>query len=107
MPRNNKEPPIIAGFIEGLLAPVFELLFCVVITALNAVSSTMGSPNLLGFVALLSIIDVVRNIGLGLSKSQFATGHLIGSIFGILLFFFLKTSTVKTIAVKNAALAVA
>jgi hypothetical protein len=80
-------PPIVAGFVEGLLAPIFELVFCVLVTALNAVSSATGSPNLALFVALLSIMDIVRNIALGLSHSQFAIGNAVGNVFGLFLFY--------------------
>jgi uncharacterized membrane protein YdjX (TVP38/TMEM64 family) len=52
----------------------------------------MGSPNLSGFIVLISIVDFVRNILLGLSASQFALGNLIGNIFGIVLFYGLISS---------------
>jgi hypothetical protein len=87
MSRGSNTPPIVAGFIEGLLAPLVELVSGVMVTALNAVGSAMGSTNLSGFVALISIADFVRNILLGLSASQFALGNLIGNILGIVLFY--------------------
>lgn len=83
----NEYPPIVAGFIEGLLAPVFELIIDVFITALNSVSSATGAPNFLWFIALFSIIDIVRNIIVCLSHSQFAIGNVIGNILGIVLFY--------------------
>jgi hypothetical protein len=92
MSKGSNTPPIVAGFIEGLLAPLSELLIGIIITALNAVNSAMGSPNLSGFIALISIVDFVRNILLGLSASQFALGNLIGNIFGIVLFYGLISS---------------
>jgi hypothetical protein len=87
MSRGSKTPPIVLGFAEGLIAPVVELVIGVWVTALTAIGSAMGTPNVTGFIALFSIVDVLRNIIACLLHTQFAIGNVIGNIFGIFLFY--------------------
>lgn len=82
-------PPIIAGFVEGLLAPVSELIAAVLLTAGFQISQTTGgSSSFLALgAAIFLAIDFIRNIALGLSHSQFAIGSVAGNIFGIWIFY--------------------
>lgn len=87
MSRGNDYPPIVAGFIEGSFAPVVELVVGVMITSLTAVSSAMGAPNMVGLIALVSIVDILRNTLSRLLHTQFAMENVIGNIFGIVFFY--------------------
>jgi hypothetical protein len=87
MSRGNNYPPIVAGFIEGLFAPVVELVVGVIITSLTAASSAMGALNMTGLIALISIVDILRNILSCLLHTQFAIGNVMGNIFGIVFFY--------------------
>ena len=80
-------PPIVGGFIEGLLAPFIELIIVVFATAVNSISSASGAINMLWFFALFSIIDLLRNVLLCWLFTQFAKGNVIGNILGIFLFY--------------------
>jgi hypothetical protein len=85
--RNSDSPPIVAGFIEGLFAPVFELIFAVFATALNSVSTVTGAPNMGLFFAVFGILDLTRSVLACLAHTQFAIGNVIGNFFGIWLFY--------------------
>lgn len=79
----GKTPIIIVGFGEGLVSPVIELLISGLITAFSAVSSATGAPNLTWFFVVFATIDLLRNIAGCLLHTQYAIGHVVGSIFGI------------------------
>lgn len=83
---NSDAPPIVAGFFEGLFAPVLEVIFDVILTAFSKVSSTTGAWIVL-FAVLLFVMDIVRNVLLGLKHNQFAIGNLAGNICGLFLFY--------------------
>lgn len=82
--RNNT-PLFIVGLGEGLVAPIVELLISGLVTAINAISSATGIPSFTWFIALFLLIDLARNILGCLWHTQYAIGHIIGSIFGIIL----------------------
>jgi hypothetical protein len=87
MSNGTNTPPIIAGFIEGLLAPVVELIIAVMVTALNAVNSATGSPDITWFIALFSIMEILRSIFACILHTEFAIGNVIGNVFGIIIFY--------------------
>jgi hypothetical protein len=87
-------PPIIEGFTEGLFAPLFELIVDVFVTALNSISSATGASSMVWFIALFSIMDVLRNAVVCYFHSQFAIGNVFGNILGILLFY----GAIKTVS---------
>jgi flagellar biosynthesis protein FliR len=79
----GKTPLIIVGFGEGLVGPVVELMISGLITAVVAVSSATGAPNMTWFFGLFATADLVRNIVGCILHTQYAIGHVAGSIFGI------------------------
>jgi len=94
MSRSIGYPRIVSGFIEGLLSPVLELIFGVFVTALNSISSSAAASSMVGFIALFSVMDVLRNVLACYFHSQFAIGNVLGNVLGILLFY----GAIKTIS---------
>jgi len=87
MSGRNNYPPVVGGFIEGLLAPIIELVIDVFVTGLNSISSAAGAANVFWFIVLFSIIDLLRNVIACSLHTQFAIGNIFGNIFGIFLFY--------------------
>lgn len=95
MNLSNRPPAIIAGFTEGLFAPVVELVVGFMIGAVLLVSDTMssatGTPNMSNSLNLvfivISIVDILRNIFVSLSHSQFALGNVAGNVVGLFIFY--------------------
>lgn len=99
----QETPPIVAGFIEGLVLPLVELVFSVFILAsTQLVESLDGDPTFVILLFLMvGIADFTRNIVIGLRFNQFAIGNLIGSFFGLWLFYSL-VATVSEEAASHA-----
>ena len=87
MPRSIDYQRIVSGFIEGLLAPVLELIFGVLVTALNSISPATGASSMVWFIALFAIIDILRNVVACYFRAKFALGNVFGDILGILLLY--------------------
>jgi hypothetical protein len=69
----------IAGFGEGLVAPIGELYFALLFSAGSTIIQTVGNPVAsfsFSLVGLIAVPDFVRNVGLGLFPSEFAGGQL-------------------------------
>lgn len=80
-------PPIIGGFIVGLLAPVFELIGSLMWSAFrSAAPDIWGTGILLSGAVIIVVVDLFRNVIIGLSRSEFAVGNVFGSIIGLILF---------------------
>jgi hypothetical protein len=77
-----------AGFFEGLFAPLGELMISLAFTiGFTTIESTGGDPWMLVlFMIVLGAVDVLRNIIIGLRHSAFTVGHIIGSVFGLMIF---------------------
>ena len=80
-------PPIVGGFVEGLFAPIIELIIAVFVTALNSISSATGAPTVFWFIVLFSIMDLLRNAIACFFRARFAIGSVFGNILGIFLFY--------------------
>ncbi|MGA2681855.1 MAG: hypothetical protein ABSF44_08660 [Candidatus Bathyarchaeia archaeon] len=87
MSIDNRTPPIVIGFAEGLLAPIFELVISILVASAIAINSATGSPNLTWVISLFFLMDFARNVISCLLHTQYAIGHVAGSIFGIILFY--------------------
>jgi len=95
MYESRKTPAIILGFVEGFLAPVFELVIGILIGASLLVSSSMssatGTPSLSNYISLIFTIiagvDILRNIFASLMHTQFAIGNVVGNVFGLFIFY--------------------
>jgi hypothetical protein len=98
--HGQSAPAFIAGFVEGLLAPVFELVVVVILSAFAQAGQGLstGAPPFYLFLALLFIIDLVRSVAIGLSHSEFAVGNVIGNVFGIYIFY----SSLSTVSAQAA-----
>jgi hypothetical protein len=85
--ENN--PPIFLGFSEGLLMPITELISVTIISSFTLVSHGIGISSFEFSLLLVGLVifDFARNIAIGLTHSQFATGNAIGAIFGIAIFY--------------------
>jgi hypothetical protein len=92
---SNRTPAFIVGFGEGLFAPIVELLVGVLIGATllvsDTVSSATGAANISNNIALtftiIASVDILRNIIISFSHSQFAVGNIAGNICGLFLFY--------------------
>jgi hypothetical protein len=85
-PRSGGKTPLIAvGFSEGLVAPIVELVISALATAVSAVSSATGSPNLMWFFVVFATMDLLRNVVGCLLHTQYAIGHVAGSLIGIVI----------------------
>jgi hypothetical protein len=92
---SNRTPAIIVGFGEGFFAPIVELLVGVLIGATllvsDTVSSATGAANISNNIALtftiIASVDILRNIIISFSHSQFAVGNIAGNICGLFLFY--------------------
>jgi hypothetical protein len=83
----NDTPPIVAGFIEGLLAPILELFSALILSAAQSSSTSFFSTGIIASDALvLLLVDFTRNVIIGSSRSQFAVGNIVGNVFGLLIF---------------------
>lgn len=87
--KGQSYPPIIAGFLEGLVAPVVELVVVSIISAFIRAANSINAPStplwllLVGFL----LVDYVRNVIVGLVGGSFAIGSLAGNILGLILFY--------------------
>ena len=106
---NRGDPPFIVGLGQGIVAPLLELVASVILSASFKISENLGgSPwYLFAIVAIVVIVDFVRNILLGLSHSEFALGNLIGNIIGIILFYAAISSISQEAATQSILLLVA
>jgi len=92
---SKKIPVIVTGFIEGLFAPVSELILSVFITTgylfLDIMRSGIGASNIFNIMSLtfglIILIDFIRNIIIALMANQFAIGNIIGNFFGLFIFY--------------------
>ena len=92
---SNRTPAMFAGFVEGLFAPVIELVVGVLISATlfisDAMSSASGTPSMSNNIALaftlIATVDIIRNLIISYTHSQFALGNIIGNICGLFLFY--------------------
>lgn len=92
---SNRTPAIFVGFGEGFLAPIVELVVGVLIGATLLVSETVSSatgtaniPNNIGLTfTIIASVDIIRNIIISFSHSQFAIGNIAGNICGLFLFY--------------------
>ncbi len=85
-----RDPPVLVGFGQGLVAPLLELIASVLISTSLKTAETINASSSMYMYAITGIvilIDFVRNILLGLSRSEFALGNLIGNIIGIIIFY--------------------
>ncbi len=102
----SNQTPILAGFVEGLFAPVIELVVGVMIGAVLFVSDTMssvaGTPSMSNTIALtftlIAIVDIIRNIVVSFLHSQFAIGNVAGNILGLFIFY----SAISTVSPESA-----
>lgn len=104
----NRTPPIIAGFIEGLMLPVVELMLTVLFLAGIKVVETANEDSsflILTFI-ILGIADFARNILIGISTNQFATGSFIGNVFGLILFYSAISSVSQEAATQSVLLTI-
>ncbi len=93
--RRSTPSPFIAGFAEGFFSPVLELVFGILIGAALTVgeeaSSATGTlnplPNFTLIFTVVSVIDIIRNIGSSLAHSSLAMGNVVGNIFGLFIFY--------------------
>lgn len=95
MYEGRKTPAIILGFAEGFLAPVIELVVGIMIGATllisDTMSSTTGTSSLSNYITLIftiiACVDILRNIIISLSHTQFAIGNVAGNIVGLFIFY--------------------
>lgn len=95
MYESKRTPAIVAGFAEGFLAPVVELLAGILIGASLLISDTMssatGTPslsnNLTLIFTIIACVDILRNIFVSFSHTQFAIGNVAGNVFGLFVFY--------------------
>ncbi len=102
-------PPIILGFIEGLMAPILEVLIVMLLLVGSLIqqATNVNSPNIPLMASIFLIVDFVRNIIIGLSRSQFAVGNAIGNFLGLWLFLGVIGSVSPEAATNSILLAVA
>ncbi len=63
--------------------PIIELLISYMVIAVSAISSATGAPNLSWFFVVFASADLLRNVAGCLLHTQYALGHVAGSIVGI------------------------
>ncbi len=127
--NDRKQRSIADSFIEGLIAPWSELALSLIITsgskileaiheagealrqALNITSSssTTSSTDLISLFAFavlgMSIIDLIRNLAMGLLYPAHAIAHMIGELVSLLLLFYMLLPLSKNI-ITNCLLAI-
>ena len=99
----------VSGIVEGMVAPLLELLSSLLFSASLKVSESASGPTwYLGTIVVIVIIaDFVRNVLLGVSRSQFALGNIFGNIAGLFIFFGVINSISKEAASESLLLTIA
>lgn len=95
MAENNAYSTIVGGFFEGLLAPILELIIALIVagfmTTFESLQSITGASTVVlsysEYIALIGLIDILRNVLFNVLHPGIATGNVLGSICGIFLFY--------------------
>jgi len=83
---------LIAGFSEGLIAPLLEFIASILITTAILVSDSLpaSSQNIPYFIPLtlllFAIMNIVENLVIGLGRIPYAVAYCVGVMAGLYLF---------------------